>query len=216
MKPMNEPDFDSQTETLAVVLEGLGGRALQATELERLLRIVLRVCDAAALAHRCNMIHCDLEPATIGIGSRGHVQVTDATVVIGCDRVRPDAPANGEHSMLGTAAYMAPEQAWGRHHDLDQRTDVYGIGGILYAILTRTAPHDGGSAIADLALAKSGTVCAPRERCPERSLPPALCRIALRALSANPSDRHPSVELLKHDIEHFLGAHRSEQQVAAA
>ena len=101
---------------------------------------------------------------------------------------------------------MAPEQAWGRRQDFDARTDVYGIGGILYAILTRTAPHDGGSASADLALAKCGTVCAPREVCPERSLPPALCRIALRALSANPSDRHPSVEVLKHDIEHFLAA----------
>ena len=77
-------------------------------------------------------------------------------------------PPNGRDNALGTAAYMAPEQAWGRRHDFDARTDVYGIGGILYAILTRTAPHDGGSASADLALAKGGTVCAPREACPER------------------------------------------------
>jgi len=77
------------------------------------------------------------------------------------------------------------------------------------------APHDGGSASADLALAKGGTVRAPREACPQRELPAALCRIAVRALSANPSDRHPSVEVLRHDIEHFL-VHRGKAVVRAS
>jgi serine/threonine protein kinase len=205
-------DRKAQDETLAALLERVGVRTLQAPELDRLLGIVLRVCDAAALAHRCNLLHCNLEPGTVRVGHGGQAHVTDAGVGIGGEHLsRP-----GEGDVVATPGYMAPEQAWGRCEDFDARTDVYGIGGILYAILTRTAPHDGGSASADLALAKRGTVRAPREVCPQRSLPPALCHIAQRSLSANPSERYPSVEVLKHDIEHFLAARQPVQQLASA
>ena len=195
------------------MLERLDARALQAAELDRLLGILLQVCDAAALAHRCGLIHGDLEPGNVRVGRGGQVHVSDASIVIGRQHA---SASNGADDVLATPAYMPPEQAWNRRQDFDARTDVYAIGGMLYAMLTGTAPHAGGSASADLALAKCGTVCAPSEVCPERSLPPALCRIALRALSANPSERHPSAEILKHDIEHFLVARQPVQQGAFA
>ena len=188
-------ELQPEEHTLAATLELLGGRALRADELERLLVVVVRVCDTMS-SHGRGLIGCDLQPHNVLIGSRGQVHVTQE-----CGR--------------GAAAYMAPEQAWGRRADLDARTDVYGIGGLLYAILTRVAPHDGGSAGADLALARGGTVCAPQLACPQRSMPPGLCRIALRALSANPSERHPTVEILKQDIERFLNRHRLAQQVSS-
>ena len=80
MQNTNTGDFEPRAETLAVLLEHLCGRALLASELEKLLGIVLRVCDAAALAHRCNLIHCNLEPGNVTLGSHGEVDVTD------CDR----------------------------------------------------------------------------------------------------------------------------------
>jgi serine/threonine-protein kinase len=186
-------DLERPDETLDALLARLQGRALRATELEWLLRIVLRVCDAASLAHRCDLIYANLEPGHVMVGGQGQVHMMQA----------------GSGDMPAMPAYMAPEQAWGRLRDCDARTDVYGVGGILYAILTRMAPHDGGSASADLALAKGGSVCAPRDARPEHLLPAVLCRIALRALSANPSDRHPSIAVLKHDIQHFMCASQS-------
>jgi serine/threonine-protein kinase len=192
---MTTRDVQHEDETLAVALARLGPRVLDASELEWLLGIVLQVCDATASARAHGLLHRDPEPRNVMVRD-GHVHLFDGGVA------------------LGTPAYMAPEQAWGRARDLDARTDVYGIGGILYAILTRSPPHHGASAAIDLASARSGTVCAPQQACPERSLPPGLCRIASRALSANPSERHPSVEILKQDIQRFMSA-RPQQQEAA-
>jgi len=184
-------------ETLATVLERLGGLALHAPELERLLGIVLKVCDVADSARSRGLVHWDLEPRNVMVEGGGQVHLFDGGVA------------------LGTPDYMAPEQAWGRSRDLDARTDVYGIGGILYAILTMSPPHHGGGTSSDIASARNGTVCAPQEACPERALPFALCRIASRALSANPSDRHPSIEILRQDIERFLCAGPGLREAAA-
>jgi serine/threonine-protein kinase len=113
-------------------------------------------------------------------------------------------PPYGEGTLTGTPSYMAPEQAWGKQAEIDERTDVYGLGGILYAILTLAPPHDGGTSPADLDLAKRGYVKPPQHVVSGRSLPPGLCRIAMRALAADPSQRFASVEGLKLDVEHFL------------
>jgi eukaryotic-like serine/threonine-protein kinase len=196
-------------ETLTDVIERLGSSAVSSAELERLLGIALKVCDAISFAHSRGVVHCDLKPSNVMVGSHGQVYVTDWGVAMRRSPVamqienRPTAPI-GASMLLGTPAFMAPEQAWGRHADIDERTDVYGIGGILYSLLTLSAPHDGGSSEADLALAKRGYVRPPQDVVGARPLPPGLCRIAMRALSADPAQRHPSVELLKRDIERFL------------
>jgi eukaryotic-like serine/threonine-protein kinase len=196
-------------ETLAELLERLGPAAVASSELERLLGIFLKVCDAVSFAHSRGVIHCDLKPSNVMVGSHGQVYVTDWGVALRRDPAsmqpdnRPTRPF-GASMLTGTPAYMAPEQAWGRHDDVDERTDVYGLGGILYALMTLTAPHDGGSASADLVLAQRGQVKPPQECVTDRALPPGLCRIAMRALSADPADRHPSVERLKLDIERLL------------
>lgn len=179
-------DLKYEQESLATTLERLGGRALKDPEFDWLLGIVLRVCDAAAVAHDRGSVHRGLEPRHVMVGRRGEV-----------DLIALDAAP-------GAPGYMAPEQAWGRYRDVDARTDVYGIGGILYAMLTLTAPHHGDDVGGDLALARTDSVCGPQQACPGRVLPAALCKIAARALSRSPADRHPTIEILKQDIERFM------------
>jgi serine/threonine-protein kinase len=196
-------------ETLADLLARLGAKALQAAELGQLLAVFTKVCDAISFAHSRSVIHCDLKPGNVMVGSHGQVYVTDWGVAMrraprfANDDNRPTLPM-GEKVLTGTPAYMAPEQAWGMREEIDERTDVYGLGGILYAMLTQAPPHDGGSSTADLELARRGVVKPPQERAPERKLPPGLCRIAMRALTADAAQRYPTADALKADVERFL------------
>jgi serine/threonine-protein kinase len=196
-------------ETLTDLLDRRGAKPLQGVELENSLNIFLKVCDAIAFAHSRNVVHCDLKPSNVLVGSHGQVYVTDWGVALRRDQAhselvdRPTQPLSAA-TFSGTPAYMAPEQAWGRRDDIDERTDVYGLGGILYALLTLSPPHNGGSSEADLDLAKRGIVRRPQDVVKDRPLPPGLCRIAMRALAADPIERYGSVELLRREIERFM------------
>ena len=155
------------------------------------------------------MIHRDLKPGNVMVGSHGQVYLMDWGVAQ--RRLRPELDPRdrstlepGTSLLSGTPAYMAPEQAWGRNEEIDERTDVYGLGGLLYAVLTRTPPHDGGKLELDLALAKAGVVPAPQEIVSKYRLPPGLCRIAMRALAPRAADRYPSVAAMRGDIESFI------------
>ncbi len=204
--------------TLHAVLAEYGDRELRADELEMLLGVFLKVCDAVAFAHSRGVIHRDLKPSNIMIGSHGQVYVMDwgiamlrqgqrpsqhaqaAPVIVGSGETLPEAAG----TLSGTPAYMAPEQARGRIVDIDERTDVYGLGGILYQLLTRRPPHDGAHAQDDLRLAREGRVPLPSDVVSDRPLPPFLARIAMKALANDPAERYASVGELKHDVESFL------------
>jgi tRNA A-37 threonylcarbamoyl transferase component Bud32 len=197
-------------ETLTDMLERRGPKPLQGADLERWLNVFLKICDAVSFAHSRNVIHCDLKPSNVLVGSHGQVYVTDWGVALRRElpnsqesSERPTRPM-GEPTLCGTPAYMAPEQAQGRREEIDERTDVYGLGGILYALLTLAPPHDGGTAEADLDLARRGIVRRPQDVVKDRPLPPGLCRIAMQALASEPAERYASVEALKRDIERFL------------
>jgi hypothetical protein len=99
---------------------------------------------------------------------------------------------------------MAPEQAWGRTNLIDARTDVYALGGLLYAILTGHAPHQGSSQSDTLELARKGVVRDPAAVCPGVPIAPSLCAIAMKALAKNAADRTPSAEALKLEVERAL------------
>jgi serine/threonine-protein kinase len=199
-------------ETLAQAIQRTRPRGRASADLWELLQAFLKICDAVAFAHSRGVVHCDLKPDNVMLGPYGQVYVMDWGVA----HVRPgDAtavPVTIDRESIaavgsvigGTAQYMAPEQAQGRVADVDARTDVYALGGILYTMLTGRPPHDGETQDDALAQAREGFVRDPAEAAGNVPLADALCRIAMQALSAEPAHRYPSVARLKRDVEAVL------------
>lgn len=123
-------------------------------DLHHLLTAFIGVCQAIAYAHSRGVIHRDLKPENVALDSFGQVIVLDwglAKVTdefesggaLSGDRINSEMSAGQTHAgeVIGTPLYMAPEQAAGNLDDMDARTDVYGLGAILFAMLTGAAPH---------------------------------------------------------------------------
>ena len=124
------------------------------------------------------------------------------------------ASQNGELDgklIEGTPAYMAPEQARGDLNEIDERSDIYSLGAILYEILTLSPPVRGRSVRAILEDVVAGRILSPETRAPERTIPPELSAIALKALARDKPDRYASVLELRKDIELYL----DDRQVSA-
>ena len=122
---------------------------------------------------------------------------------------------------MGTLSYMAPEQARGQVDQIDERTDVFGVGGLLYRILTGRAPHVGRNPQESWHLAQRCEVVEPQavvdQVDPGAHLPARLCKIAMKALKANRAERYPSLTELQTDLEEFIrGAGRYPTQEFAA
>ncbi len=203
--------------TLRDIFSGYEGETLTGRKLEELLRVLLKVCDAVSFAHSRGVVHCDLKPSNIMVGTHGQVYVMDWGVALSS----PGGPAAGDmHTgtarsssagrsavsgkAIGTPAYMSPEQAKGRTHQIDERTDVFGLGGMLYHLLTYRPPYQGRGVRRLLQLAQAGNVVPPQKLVSPRPLSPRLCEIAMKALAPDPDDRHQSVDDFKEAVEDFL------------
>lgn len=185
----------------------------------RLIRIMLKVCDAVSYAHNKGVIHRDLKPDNIMVGDFGQVYLMDW----GIARIKGSAESAIEKmnlpeirkrkkynireeekgNVLGTPCYMSPEQALGDLGAIDERSDIFSLGAILYEILTGEFPIPGDSLLDMVNNAKKGEVQPPNERV-DFPLPIGLVRITMKAMSRNPEDRYQSVEELKGDLESFL------------
>lgn len=165
------------------------------------LEVLLRVCDAVAFAHSKGVLHLDLKPSNIIVGSFGQIYLVDW----GIARRKADLPTAAtpaSHSQ-GTPSYMAPEQAKGELWKLDERTDVFGLGGVLYRILTGRAPH--GAPTAEQAHEKAlvGVVTPPDLAAVKRPVPRRLSAICMKALAPDPAQRYQTVEAFQHDLERY-------------
>ncbi len=120
------------------------------------LEILTRVCEAVAFAHSRGIIHRDLKPANVMVGRFGQVQVMDwglAKRVGDSDETSgsggaADPGLTADGTLLGTPAYMAPEQLDGLHASLGPACDVYALGAVLYRVLFGRPPYPGRDAIA--------------------------------------------------------------------
>ncbi|MDZ4835857.1 MAG: serine/threonine-protein kinase [Candidatus Melainabacteria bacterium] len=165
---------------------------------ERALEIFLQCCEGVAAAHNKGLIHRDLKPSNIVLlqaedGSE-HVKILDfglAKVISGDEANRENLTMTGE--VLGTPAYMAPEQCMGTV--MDMRTDIYCFGCVMYEVLSGKLPLIGDTSYevmhkhineAPISLSKSGP-----------AVPPRLVRIVSRCLQKDPDDRYQTFEDLK-------------------
>ena len=171
------------------------------------LEILMKVCDAVSFAHARGVIHRDLKPANIMIGEFGEVYVMDwGLALIRGDVIQTtrDREQNARiERRIGTPAYMAPEAASGRAMECDERTDVFGLGAVLYQIVTGMTPfeRDPHQAVQS---AKTGTYRPPERFLAGVSISKRILRILERALAKSPDDRYPSAAELKADVRAFL------------
>ena len=187
----------------------------------RLLSIFRKVCDAIGFAHASGYLHRDLKPENLMVGEFGEVLVMDwglakkirgsgiQSPVVGHE---PEEPEQLSH-IEGTPQYMSPEQANGVYGGLDERSDIYSLGGILYAILTKRPPVSGGSVAEVLEKVRKGettTMALPRgslaDRPPaqlEDPVPDSLRAVTLKAMACDRGKRYQNVAALVEDIDAY-------------
>jgi hypothetical protein len=147
------------------------------------------VIEAVAMAHAHNIIHRDLKPENVLIDKQGRPRVTDFGLA---KRTEGDPALTGAGDVLGTPAYMAPEQALGK--EVGPTADIYGLGGILYFLLTGRAPFQGPSVTAVLYQVVSERPVPPQRV--NAQVPSELEVVCLRCLEKDPANRYPSAEAL--------------------
>lgn len=183
-------------QTLSTIVRSLPAGGPSMGRLAELLDVVIRVCDALAFAHSRGILHCDLKPANIMVGDFGQVYLMDWGMA---RRFRED-PAPEDGRIYGTIGYMAPEQA--RSESLDPRTDVFGVGAILYYLFARKAPFRRPLLEQSLYAALSSKrkpIAEAAPHCPSR-----LQTIIEKAMDPDPAKRYASASELRNALARYL------------
>jgi serine/threonine protein kinase/WD40 repeat protein len=210
---------EDEGSTVFLTMELVEGRSLAEVlppgglSLERVLAIGIAVADAMAAAHQKGITHRDLKPGNIMLGEgeqAGRIKVLDfglAKIVepqveapsslVPTEAVGNAAPITGEGRILGTVAYMSPEQAEGR--PIDGRSDLFSLGVVLYEMATGQRPFAGDTNLSMLSSILKDTPRSVTDLNP--ALPRDLGRIARRALAKDPERRYQSAKDLRNDLE---------------
>ena len=182
-----------------------------ATRLERF----LKVCDAIEYAHARGVVHRDLKPANLMIGGHGEVYVMDWGICrLLAHAAVPAGPAaraveidGGDRTVfgtvIGTPLYMSPEQAQGRHDDLNARSDQCSLGLILFELVTLRRPFAGRTTFELLQQAEFGAR-EPVQHFYGEEVPREIAAIIERATARDADARYPDVAALAHDVRRFL------------
>jgi len=167
-------------------------------EPRRAVQLMRTVAEAVAYAHSLGVLHLDLKPANILLDEDGTPHVAD----FGLARRLDSALALDNEEISGTPAYMAPEQAELHTHKISAATDIWGLGAVLYELLTGQPPFQAPDAQALLRLVCEGRVRAPRRLVPQ--LPADLDAVVLKCLAHDPARRYASARALADDLGCFL------------
>lgn len=164
----------------------------------RAAEIAEQVADALEYAHNAGIIHRDIKPTNLLLDNKGHVWITD----FGLAQISADSSLTRTGDLIGTLRYMSPEQAAGRHLEVDHRTDVYSLGATLYELLTLRPVFDAADRETLLRQVLHDEPIPPRTI--DRGIPVELETIVLKALSKSPHERYASAGEMAADLRRFL------------
>jgi beta-lactam-binding protein with PASTA domain/tRNA A-37 threonylcarbamoyl transferase component Bud32 len=184
-----------------IVMEYVDGRTLRdvlRTEgrllPQRALEVVADICAALDVAHGAGIVHRDIKPANVMLTARGEVKVMD----FGIARAVADTSSTMTQTaaVIGTAAYLSPEQARGEH--VDARSDVYSTGCLLYELVTGTPPFTGDSPVAVAYQHVREDPTPPSAY--DDTLPEQVDSVVLKAMAKNPANRYQSADEMREDL----------------
>src|SRR3954469_16734139 len=200
--------------TYYIAMEYLDGRSLKELIVARgpapvnvAIDYARQILAAIRFAHRHGIVHRDIKPHNVLVDAEGRLKVTDFGIARAGTSQMTEAG-----SIIGTAQYLSPEQAKGA--PVDQTSDLYSVGVVLYELLTGVVPFSGDAPVEIAMKHLSEPPKAPSELRPE--VPHDLDLVVLRALAKDPSDRYESAEQMDADLERVLQGLPGGDETAAA
>ena len=188
-----------------IVFEYVGGENLKRLIEQRkplpvatALELAIQIARGLSFAHRSGLVHRDVKPQNVLLNGDGQAKVTDFGIARSLD-VQRGMTQTG--TVLGTSDYIAPEQAQGKH--VDEQTDVYSLGVVLYELLTGEVPFPGENFVA-VAMQHINDP-APSVRAKRPDVPPRVDAAAQRAMAKDPSDRFPTMADFGRELEACAG-----------
>jgi len=200
-------DHDEETNSYYMVMEFVDGPTLK-TRLREMseeghglpfedsIRIVLAVANALDYAHQQGMVHRDVKPANVILTQTGQTILSD----FGIARMINTSTLTASGAMVGTPAYMAPEQGMG--HIGDERADIYSLGAVLYQLVTGHLPFEADTPLGTVLKHINAPLAPPTDLVPD--LPPSIEAVIMRALAKDPDKRYQTARELADDLERAL------------
>ncbi len=167
---------------------------IDANSLQENIEILLAVCNGVAFAHSQGIIHRDLKPDNVMLGKYSEVLITDWGLAAGVRENSFAPPIRYEDAIAGTPAYMAPEMALGYEDQINEKSDIYLLGAILFEVLTGQVPHTGESIVQCINNAGNNVIEEPWVNS-------ELLKTAMKAMSTKQEDRYSSVDEFKNAIK---------------
>ncbi len=207
-------DLQEVDDSYVLVMQYIKGGSLadllqkEKLSVKRSCEVILSILEGISYAHDQGIIHRDLKPANILIDEDNDIYISD----FGLAKLHGDEDEKLSRTgeILGTPAYMPPEQAQGKKEEVDPQSDVYSVGVIFYEMLTGEAPFQGENPLVVLYQVIKGKVSKPRTINPK--IPPTLEAICLKALARNKRDRYSSAQKMIDDIQAFFNKNDRNQQ----